>query len=111
MSAPSVADLESFRCEKGQHHFMVSEHEMWYVKATDSFGIGGMGQQIDLQSAHKACQDRAFETVSGLIKEGKVKPTEDAIAKALDQYTGDELLKTFNSPPWNKTMTVKRYYI
>lgn len=110
MSAPSIEDLEVFRCKKQQHHFMVSEHEIWYVKATDNFGIGGMGQQIDLQRAHKACRDRAFETVSKLVKEGKVEATEEALAKALDKYTGDEILKEFNKPPWNKTMTVKRYY-
>ena len=110
MAVPSVADLESFRCEKGNHHFMVAEHEIWYVEATDSFGIGAMGQQLDLQKAHKECQDRAFETVSKLIKEGKVEATEESIAEALNKYTGDEILKTFNSPPWNKTMTVKRYY-
>ena len=110
MSAPSIADLETFRCKKEQHHFMVSEHEIWYVKATDNFGIGGMGQQLDLQSAHKACRDRAFETVSKLVKKGKIEATEEALAKALDKYTGDELLKTFNKPPWNKTLTVKRYY-
>lgn len=110
MSAPSIQDLEVFRCKKQQHHFMVSEHEIWYVKATDNFGIGGMGQQLDLQSAHKACRDRAFETVSKLIKKGKIEATEEAIAKALDKYTGDEILKTFNKPPWNKTLTVKRYY-
>ena len=89
---------------------MVSEQEIWYVKATDNFGIGGMGQQLDLQSAHKACRDRAFETVSKLVKKGKIEATEDALAKALDKYTGDEILKTFNKPPWNKTLTVKRYY-
>lgn len=110
MSAPSIEDLEVFRCKKQQHHFMVSEHEIWYVKATDSFGIGGMGQQLDLQSAHKACRDRAFETVSKLVKKGKIEATEEALAKALDKYTGDEILKTFNKPPWNKTLTVKRYY-
>lgn len=110
MSAPSIEDLETFRCKKEQHHFMVSEHEIWYVKATDNFGIGGMGQQLDLQSAHKACRDRAFETVSKLVKKGKVEATEEALAKALDKYTGDEILKTFNKPPWNKTLTVKRYY-
>ena len=110
MSAPSIEDLEVFRCKKQQHHFMVSEHEIWYVKATDNFGIGGMGQQLDLQSAHKACRDRAFETVSKLVKKGKIEATEDALAKALDKYTGDEILKTFNKPPWNKTLTVKRYY-
>lgn len=110
MSAPSIEDLETFRCKREQHHFMVSEHEIWYVKATDNFGIGGMGQQLDLQSAHKACRDRAFETVSKLVKKGKVEATEEALAKALDKYTGDEILKTFNKPPWNKTLTVKRYY-
>jgi len=110
MSAPSIEDLETFRCKREQHHFMVSEHEIWYVKATDNFGIGGMGQQLDLQSAHKACRDRAFETVSKLVKKGKIEATEEALAKALDKYTGDEILKTFNKPPWNKTMTVKRYY-
>ena len=110
MSAPSIEDLEVFRCKKQQHHFMVSEHEIWYVKATDNFGIGGMGQQLDLQSAHKACRDRAFETVSKLVKKGKIEATEKALAKALDKYTGDEILKTFNKPPWNKTLTVKRYY-
>ena len=110
MSAPSIEDLETFRCKKEQHHFMVSEHEIWYVKATDNFGIGGMGQQLDLQSAHKACRDRAFETVSKLVKKGKIEATEEALAKALDKYTGDEILKTFNKPPWSKTMTVKRYY-
>ena len=110
MSAPSIEDLETFRCKKEQHHFMVSEHEIWYVKATDNFGIGGMGQQLDLQSAHKACRDRAFETVSKLVKKGKIEATEEALAKALDKYTGDEILKTFNKPPWNKTLTVKRYY-
>ena len=110
MSAPSIEDLETFRCKKEQHHFMVSEHEIWYVKATDNFGIGGMGQQLDLQSAHKACRDRAFETVSKLVKKGKIEATEKALAKALDKYTGDEILKTFNKPPWSKTMTVKRYY-
>lgn len=110
MSAPSIEDLETFRCKKEQHHFMVSEHEIWYVKATDSFGIGGMGQQLDLQSAHRACRDRAFETVSKLVKKGKIEATEEALAKALDKYTGDEILKTFNKPPWNKTLTVKRYY-
>ena len=110
MSAPSIQDLEGFRCQKGQHHFMVSEHEIWYVKATDSFGKGAYGQQLDLQDAHKACRDRAFETVSKLVKKGKVEATEEALAKALDKYTGDELLKTFNKPPWNKTLTIKRYY-
>ncbi len=110
MSAPSIEDLETFRCKKEQHHFMVSEHEIWYVKATDNFGIGGMGQQLDLQSAHKACRERAFETVSKLVKKGKIEATEEALAKALDKYTGDEILKTFNKPPWNKTLTVKRYY-
>jgi len=110
MSAPSIEDLETFRCKREQHHFMVSEHEIWYVKATDNFGIGGMGQQLDLQSAHKACRERAFETVSKLVKKGKIEATEEALAKALDKYTGDEILKTFNKPPWNKTMTVKRYY-
>ena len=111
MAVPSVADLESFRCEKGQHHFMVAEHEIWYVKATDSFGIGGMGQQLDLQKAHKKCKDIAYERVAKEIKENKIEATEDAIAFKLNEYTGDEVLKTFNSPPWNKTMIVKRYYI
>ena len=110
MSVPSVGDLESFRCEKGEHHFMVSEHEIWYVKATDSFGSMAMGQQLDLQKAHKECRDRAFEQVSKEIKKGKIDATEEAIAKKLDEYTGNEILKTFNKPPWNKTLTVKRYY-
>ena len=110
MSVPSIQDLETFRCKKEQHHLMVSEHEVWYVKATDNFGIGGMGQQIDLQRAHKECQDRAFEKVSKEIKKGKIEATEEAIAEKLNEYTGEELLKTFNSPPWNKTLTVKRYY-
>lgn len=111
MSAPSVADLESFRCEKGQHHFMVSEHEIWYVKSTDNFGIGGMGQQLDLHKAHDSCRQRAYDKVAKEIKKGKIEPTEDVIAEALNKYTGDEILKTFNSPPWSKTMAVKRYYI
>jgi hypothetical protein len=89
---------------------MMSEHEVWYVKATDSFGKSAYGQQLDLQSAHKACRDRAFETVSKLVKKGKIEATEEALAKALDKYTGDEILKTFNKPPWNKTLTIKRYY-
>ena len=110
MSAPSIEDLETFRCKEQKHHFMVSEHEIWYVEATDSFGIGAMGQQLDLQKAHKECRDRAFEQVSKEIKKGKIEATEEAIAKKLDEYTGNEILKTFNSPPWNKTMTVKRYY-
>lgn len=110
MSAPSVEDLETFRCKKEQHHFMVSEHEIWYVEAKDSFGINAMGQQLDLQKAHKECRDRAFETVKEEIKKGNIEATEESIAKALDKYTGDEILKTFNDSPWNKTMTVKRYY-
>ena len=110
MSTPSIEDLETFRCKQQDHHFMVSEHEIWYVHATDRFGIGGMGQQLDLQSAHKACRNKAFEKVAKEIKKGKLEATEEAIAKKLDEYTGDEILKTFNSPPWNKTMTVKRYY-
>lgn len=110
MSAPSIEDLETFRCKKQDHHFMVSEHEIWYVHATDRFGIGAMGQQLELQAAHKDCRDKAFERVSKEIKKGDIKATEEAIAKKLDEYTGDEILKTFNSPPWNETMTVKRYY-
>ncbi|WP_458454438.1 hypothetical protein [Methanobrevibacter sp.] len=110
MAPPSIEDLETFRCKKEEHHFMASEHEIWYVHATDSFGIGGMGQQLDLQKAHKKCRDRAFERVSKDIKKGKIEATEESIKVKLDEYTGDEILKTFNSPPWNKTMTVRRYY-
>lgn len=111
MSAPSVEDLETFRCKQQDHHIMVSEHELWYVKATDRFGIGGMGQQLDLQKAHQECKERAYEKVAKEVKRGKIEATEEAIAKQLDKYTGDEILKTFNSPPWNETMTVKRYYL
>jgi len=110
MSAPSIEDLETFRCKQQNHHFMVSEHEIWYVHATDQFGIGAMGQQLDLQKAHKDCRNKAFKKVEKEIKSGKLEATEEAIAKKLDEYTGDEILKTFNKPPWNKTMTVKRYY-
>lgn len=110
MSAPSIADLETFRCKQQQHHFMVSEHEIWYVKATDSFGIGAMGQQLDLQRAHKSCRDKAFKRVEAGIKKGEIEASEKAIAKKLDEFTGDEILKTFNSPPWSKTLTIKRYY-
>ena len=110
MAIPSAVDLEGFRCQKGQHHFMVSEHEIWYVKATDSFGKGAFGQQLDLQKAHKECQEKAYNKVAKEIKKGKIEATEEAIAEKLNQYTGDELLKTFNKPPWNRTLTVKRYY-
>lgn len=111
MSIPSDVDLEGFRCQKGQHHFMVSEHEIWYVHATDSFGKGAFGQQLDLQDAHKACRDRAYDRIAKEIKEGKIEATEESITFKLNEYTGNEILKTFNSPPWSKTMTVKRYYI
>ena len=110
MSIPSHTDLDTFRCEKGQHHFMVSKHEIWYVKATDNFGIGASGQQLDLHRAHRECQERAYNKVAKEIKENKIEATEEAIAEKLNEYTGDEILKTFNSPPWNKTLTVKRYY-
>jgi len=110
MAAPSIDDLETFRCKQQDHHFMVSEHEIWYVHATDRFGIGAMGQQLDLQKAHKECRDKAFKRVEKEVKKGKIEATEEAIAKKLDEYTGDEILKTFNSPPWDKTLTVKRYY-
>lgn len=110
MAAPSIEDLETFRCKKQNHHFMVSEHEIWYVHATDNFGIGAMGQQLDLQKAHKECRDRAFDRVSEDIKKDKIKATEDEIRVKLDEYTGEEILKTFNSPPWSDTMVVKRYY-
>lgn len=89
---------------------MVSKNEIWYVHATDSFGKSAFGQQLDLQKAHKACVDRAYERVAKEIKKGKIEATEEAIAEKLNQYTGDEILKTFNKPPWSKTMTVKRYY-
>lgn len=110
MSPPSAVDLEGFRCQKGQHHFMVSKNEIWYVHATDSFGKSAFGQQLDLQRAHKDCVNRAYDQIAKEIKQNKIEATEEAIAEKLNEYTGDEILKTFNSPPWNKTLTVKRYY-
>jgi len=110
MSPPSAEDLITFRCKQEKDHFMPSKYELWYVEATDSFGPFGKLSQIDLQEAHAECVARGKEQVAKDIKQGKISADENEIAMALDKYVGDELLKTFNSPPWNKTLTVKRYY-
>ena len=110
MSPPSAEDLTTFRCVEEKHHFMPSKYEIWYVEATDSFGPLGKLSQVDLQEAHAKCVARGKEQVAKDIKQGKLSADENEIAMALDKYVGDELLKTFNSPPWNKTLTVKRYY-
>ena len=110
MSPPSAEDLITFRCKEEKDHFMPSKYELWYVEATDSFGPLGKLSQIDLQEAHAECVARGKEQVAKDIKQGKISADETEIAMALDKYVGDELLKTFNSPPWNKTLTVKRYY-
>ena len=110
MSPPSAEDLITFRCKQEKDHFMPSKYELWYVEATDSFGPFGKLSQIDLQEAHAECVARGKEQVAKDIKQGKISADETEIAMALDKYVGDELLKTFNSPPWNKTLTVKRYY-
>ena len=53
---------------------------------------------------------RGKAKVADDIKKGVLTADEEALRIALDKAVGDEVLKTFNSPPWNKTMTVKRYY-
>ena len=110
MSPPSAEDLVTFRCKQEDYHFMPSEHEIWYVKATDHFGMMGKLAQTDLVEAHMDCVVRGKSKVAKDIKKGILSADEDELRIALDKAVGDEILKTFNSPPWNKTITVKRYY-
>lgn len=110
MAPPSAEDLITFRCKGETHHFMPSKHEVWYVEATESLGPLGKLAQLDLQEAHANCVLKAKEKVAKEIKEGKLKADRESIAMALDRYVGDELLDTFNKPPWSDKLTIKRYY-
>lgn len=110
MAPPSAEDLITFRCKGEKHHFMLSKHEVWYVEATESLGPLGKLAQLDLQEAHANCVLKAKERVAKEIKEGKLKADRESIAMALDRYVGDELLDTFNKPPWNDKITIRRYY-
>lgn len=110
MAPPSAEDLITFRCKGEKHHFMPSKHEVWYVEATESLGPLGKLAQLDLQEAHANCVLKAKEKVAKEIKEGKLKADRESIAMALDRYVGDELLDTFNKPPWSDKLTIRRYY-
>ena len=110
MAPPSAEDLITFRCKGEKHHFIPSKHEVWYVEATESLGPLGKLAQLDLQEAHANCVLKAKEKVAKEIKEGKLKADRESIAMALDRYVGDELLDTFNKPPWSDKLTIRRYY-
>lgn len=107
---PSGADIKAYRCESCSEHYVISQHEVWYIHAEEHMGMMGRLVQADIDRVYTNCIADSNAHLKKLMMEGKLKPDESSIKTASDIDIGNRLIKEFSKKEWKeKGLIVKRY--